>query len=325
MAKRLAPDEFKRNETVKTLDALPGVPKGTGGRVYLVDGFAWTRYRVLFDNGIDVGSLDGSTLARPRDYEAALERREQAAVQAEAAVGAEAADEGAAEGGGGGDKTVNGVVVPALLLDRSKRARRAVVGRLTRPRAGPGRGRGSPMKVSTSLSYAGGFKEAAPQVVDLEKAGLDIVWVAEAYGFDARQPDGLPGRRHRDASRSARASCRSTPAPRRCSAMTAAGVDALSDGRCILGLGASGPAGHRGLARRARTTQPLGPHPRDHRDLPQGVGPRAASTYDGKAYTLPLPPEQGTGLGKPLKIITHPVRRRIPIYVAVARPEERAS
>ena len=123
MAKRLAPDEFKRNETVKTLDALPGVPKGTGGRVYLVDGFAWTRYRVLFDNGIDVGSLDGSTLARPRDYEAALERRVQAAVQAEAAVGAEAADEGAAEGGGGGDKTVNGVAVPALLLDRSKRAR----------------------------------------------------------------------------------------------------------------------------------------------------------------------------------------------------------
>ncbi len=123
MAKRLAPDEFKRNETVKTLDALPGVPKGTGGRVYLVDGFAWTRYRVLFDNGIDVGSLDGTTLARPRDFEAALERREQAAVQAEAAVGAETADEGAAEGGGGGDKTINGVVVPALLLDRSKRAR----------------------------------------------------------------------------------------------------------------------------------------------------------------------------------------------------------
>ena len=119
-----APDEFKRDETVKTLDALPGVPKGTGGRVYLVDGFAWTRYRVLFDNGIDVGSIDGSALARPHDYEAALERRVQAAVQAEGLrTATTAADEGAAEGGGGGDKTVNGVVVPALLLDRSKRAR----------------------------------------------------------------------------------------------------------------------------------------------------------------------------------------------------------
>ena len=41
------------------------------------------------------------------------------------------------------------------------------------------------MKLSMQLSYAGGFKEAAKQVVDLEKAGLDVVWVAEAYTFDA--------------------------------------------------------------------------------------------------------------------------------------------
>jgi hypothetical protein len=128
VAKRLPPDEFKRNETVKTLDALPGVPQGTKGRVYLVDGFAWTRYRVLFDNGIDVGSLDGSSLARPRDYEAALERRARAEEAAEeAAARAEAAADGdGAAAGGGGDKTVNGVVVPARLLDRSKRARERV-------------------------------------------------------------------------------------------------------------------------------------------------------------------------------------------------------
>jgi hypothetical protein len=123
MAKRKPPGEFRRGETVKTLDPLPGVPQGMKGRVYLVDGFAWTRYRVLFSNGVDVGSLDGSTLARPRDYEAALERRQRAAEAAEGAAAAESADEGAAAGAGGADKTVNGVVVPALLLDRSKRAR----------------------------------------------------------------------------------------------------------------------------------------------------------------------------------------------------------
>ena len=124
MAKtRLAPDEFKRNEMVKTLDARPGVPQGTTGRVYLVDGFAWTRYRVLFANGVDVGTLDGSTLARPRDFEAALERRERAAQAVDATETAEAAADGAAAGDGAADKTVNGVVVPALLLDRSKRAR----------------------------------------------------------------------------------------------------------------------------------------------------------------------------------------------------------
>ena len=122
MARKVAPHEFRRGETVKTLDPLPGVPQGAQGRVYLVDGFSWTRYRVLFANGVDVGSLDGSALARPRDYQAALERRETAAHAEEAAdVAAEAGGEEA--GGGGGDKTVNGVVVPALLLDRSKRAR----------------------------------------------------------------------------------------------------------------------------------------------------------------------------------------------------------
>jgi hypothetical protein len=116
-------DGFRRNEWVKNLDDLPGVPAGTRGRVYLVEGFTWTRYRVLFDNGIDIGSLDGAVLARPREFASALERREQAAVAAEAAA-AEAetvAEEGAGAAGEG--KTVNGVSVPAHLLDRSRRAR----------------------------------------------------------------------------------------------------------------------------------------------------------------------------------------------------------
>jgi hypothetical protein len=123
MAKRAAPDVFKRGETVRTLDPLPGVPQGEKGRVYLVDGFAWTRYRVLFDNGVDIGSLDGSSLARPRDYDDALARREQAAAATEAAVSGNGDGGEAAAAGAGGDKTVNGVVVPAMLLDRSKRAR----------------------------------------------------------------------------------------------------------------------------------------------------------------------------------------------------------
>lgn len=124
MAKRSAPDGFRRGDSVKTLDALPGVPQGTTGRVYLVDGFAWTRYRVLFSNGVDVGSIDGSALAHPKDYEAALVRREQAAQADEVAATAAASGDGdAAAAGAGGDKTINGVVVPALLLDRSKRAR----------------------------------------------------------------------------------------------------------------------------------------------------------------------------------------------------------
>jgi hypothetical protein len=116
-------DGFRRNEWVRNLDDLPRVPAGTKGRVYLVEGFSWTRYRVLFDNGVDIGSLDAAVLARPRDFGSALERREQAAAAAEAAAeeAEVSAEEGAAPGGEG--KTVNGVSVPAHLLDRSKRAR----------------------------------------------------------------------------------------------------------------------------------------------------------------------------------------------------------
>jgi F420-dependent oxidoreductase-like protein len=51
------------------------------------------------------------------------------------------------------------------------------------------------------------------------------------------------------------------------------------------------------------------------------VWTREPVTHEGRAYTLPLPPEQGTGLGKPLKLITRPVRERIPIYVASLGPK----
>jgi hypothetical protein len=113
--------EFRRNERVKSLDELPGVPLGTEGRVLLVDGFTWTRYRVTFDNGYDLGSIDGSHLSRPREFDAALARRE-AASHAVAEVAADDDGGGAAAATGEG-KVVNGVSVPAHLLDRSKRAR----------------------------------------------------------------------------------------------------------------------------------------------------------------------------------------------------------
>jgi hypothetical protein len=127
MAKKAVVTEFRRNEKVKALENFPGVPRGTEGRVLLVDGFAWTRYRVAFDNGRDIGSIDGSQLCRPKDYEAALARREEAAAAAEEASTngetAEAAEAPAEEG-----KTAGGVSVPAHLLERSRRARERAAG-----------------------------------------------------------------------------------------------------------------------------------------------------------------------------------------------------
>ncbi len=173
------------------------------------------------------------------------------------------------------------------------------------------------MRLSMPLSYAGGFKQSAAQAVDLEAAGLDMVWVAEAYGFDAVSLMGYLAAATERVEIGAAILPIYTRTPTLL-AMTAAGVDALSDGRCVLGLGASGPQvieGWHGVP----YTEPVG-RTREIIEVCRKVWTRERLTYEGRSYTLPLPPDQGTGLGKPLKLITTPVRERVPIYVASLGP-----
>jgi hypothetical protein len=59
--------ELRKGDTVVAVDELPRVPAGTQGRVLLVSGLRWIRYRVDFENGVSVGSIDGRHLARPGD------------------------------------------------------------------------------------------------------------------------------------------------------------------------------------------------------------------------------------------------------------------
>jgi F420-dependent oxidoreductase-like protein len=174
------------------------------------------------------------------------------------------------------------------------------------------------MKLGMPLSYSGGFKETAKQVSDLEKAGLDVVWVAEAYGFDAVSFMGYLAAVTDTVEIGAGILPIYTRTPTLI-AMTAAGVDFLSEGRCVLGLGASGPQvieGWHGVP----YTAPLG-RTREIVDICRSAWKRERVTYEGKNYTLPLPEGQGTGLGKPLKMITRPVRERIPIWVASLGPK----
>ena len=174
------------------------------------------------------------------------------------------------------------------------------------------------MRIATGVGYANGMKEAAERVATLESAGIDIVWVAEAYGVDAVSLMGYL------AAITERIQIGSSILPiytRTPSllAMTAAGVDLLSDGRCILGLGASGPQvieGFHGVPYDA----PLG-RTREVIEICRKVWRREVVEHDGRYYSLPLPADQGTGLGKPLKLITHPVRDRIPIYLASLGPK----
>ncbi|HUX05088.1 MAG TPA: LLM class F420-dependent oxidoreductase [Acidimicrobiales bacterium] len=170
------------------------------------------------------------------------------------------------------------------------------------------------MKISTMLSYSGGFKEAAREVAEMEKAGLDLVWVAEAYGFDSPSLMGYLAALTEKVEIGAAILPIYTRTPTLI-AMTAAGIDALSDGRFHLGLGASGPQvieGFHGVA----YTNPLG-RTREIIEICRDVWKREAPlVHHGKNFTLPLPPEEGTGLGKPLKIIAHPVRAEIPVWIA---------
>ena len=170
------------------------------------------------------------------------------------------------------------------------------------------------MKISTMLSYAGGFKEAARQVSELEKAGLDLVWVAEAYGFDGPSMMGYLAALTETVEIGAAILPIYTRTPTLI-AMTAAGLDALSDGRFHLGLGASGPQvieGFHGVP----YTAPLG-RTREIVDVCRQVWRREGPfEHEGRYYQMPLPEGQGTGLGKALKIIAHPVRSEIPVWIA---------
>ncbi len=175
------------------------------------------------------------------------------------------------------------------------------------------------MQVSMQLSYAGGFKESAQQVAELERAGLDLAWVAEAYGFDGVSLMGYLAAITDTVQIASGILPIYTRTPTLL-AMTAAGVDALSDGRCHLGLGASGPQvieGWHGVA----YNKPLG-RTREIIDICRQVWAREDKvTHDGPLYHLPLPEGEGTGLGKPLKIIAHPERSRIPIWIASLGPK----
>ncbi|HET9875826.1 MAG TPA: LLM class F420-dependent oxidoreductase [Mycobacterium sp.] len=175
------------------------------------------------------------------------------------------------------------------------------------------------MRIGVQLAYSGGFKDAVKQIVELEKVGIDAAVVAEAYSFDAVSQLGYLAARTSTVELVSGILPIYTRTPSLL-AMTAAGVDYVSDGRFRLGIGTSGPQvveGFHGVAFDA----PLG-RTREVVDICRQVWRRREPVrYAGKHYQLPLPPDRGTGLGKALKMINHPVRDRIPIAIAALGPK----
>lgn len=170
------------------------------------------------------------------------------------------------------------------------------------------------MKISMMMSYAGGFVESARRVSELEHAGLDVVWIPEAYSFDAISQVGyLAATTSRVEIGTGIINVYSRTAA--LTAMTAAGCDYVSNGRFILGLGASGPQvveGFHGVAYE-KPMQRI----KEYIDVCREVWRREQPLqYSGQTVNVPLPAGEGTGLGKPLKLINRPLRNDIPVWWA---------
>src|ERR1700693_2114136 len=163
------------------------------------------------------------------------------------------------------------------------------------------------MRIGIFLNYAGGFAETVVELADYERDGADIVFVPEAYSFDAVSQLGFI------AAKTERMQIASgilplysrTPA---LLAMTAAGLDYVSGGRFLRGLGASGPQvieGWHGVPYDA----PIG-RAREVIEICRMVWRRERLAYQGRYSQLPL--EGGTGLGEALQAIKHPGPGGIP-------------
>ncbi len=173
------------------------------------------------------------------------------------------------------------------------------------------------MKLCTATFFDGDPERLTAKILDLEAAGVDMVLIPEIYGFDQVSVLGYI------AAKTSRIELMTgivnvfsrSPA---LIAQTAATIDALSQGRFTLGIGTSGAQvieGWHGVPFK----RPIG-RTRDTVDICRKVWSGDKVTHEGKAVTLPLPADQGTGLGKPLKLMNKMHRSDIPVVVASIGP-----
>jgi F420-dependent oxidoreductase-like protein len=175
------------------------------------------------------------------------------------------------------------------------------------------------MRIGMPIPYSGGFRETVGELMEFERAGLDVAFVAEAYSFDAVSQLGFIAARTRTLKIAAGILNIYSRSPALLG-MTAAGLDYVSDGRFILGLGASGPQVIEGFHGQ-RFAAPL-TRTREIVDVINQVLARQPVVHDGPQVHIPLTSEHGgSGLGKPLKIINRPVRSHIPLVLAALGPK----
>ena len=175
------------------------------------------------------------------------------------------------------------------------------------------------MKLGLTVGYwsSGPPPDIGQRIAEAEDLGFDSIWTAEAYGSDCLTPLawwGAKTTRIKLGTAIAQVSAR-TPTAMAMAAMT---LDHLSGGRFILGLGVSGPQVVEGWY-----GQPF-PKPlqrtREYIEIIRTILAREQPlNFDGQQYQIPY--QGGTGLGKPLKAIVHPLRADLPIYLGAEGPK----
>jgi F420-dependent oxidoreductase-like protein len=154
---------------------------------------------------------------------------------------------------------------------------------------------------------------------EAERCGFHSVWTSEAYGSDAVSPLAWVGAR----TERIRLGTAIMQMPARSPATTAATVatlDLLSGGRVLLGLGTSGPQVAEGWHGQA-WGKPL-TRTREYVEIVRAILRRDAPLeHHGVHYDIPYSGADATGLGKPLKLIVHPPRADVPIYLAAIGPK----
>jgi len=154
---------------------------------------------------------------------------------------------------------------------------------------------------------------------EAERCGFHSVWTSEAYGSDAVSPLAWIGAR----TTNVRLGTAIMQMPARSPATTAATVatlDLLSGGRVLLGLGTSGPQVAEGWHGQA-WGKPL-TRTREYVEIVRAILRREAPLeHHGEHYDIPYAGPGATGLGKPLRIIVHPPRADVPIYLAAIGPK----
>ena len=173
------------------------------------------------------------------------------------------------------------------------------------------------MRLGLNVGYwgmRGGSGEDLALVLEAERLGFATVWVAEAYGSDAVSV--LSWIAAQTTTIEVGSAILQIPARTPAmTAMTAATLDTLSNGRFRLGLGVSGPQVSEGW-HGVRFAKPLA-RTREYVDIVNLALSRKRVEYHGDTYELPLP----DGPGKALHLMLHPVREHIPLYLAAIGPK----